>query len=157
MPTREKQDNQDDDPNNQRQSRERYREHKEPAADRHWIQQATEVEAENHAWSHSIKGAAKKLGPSGIAPVRGIGSPPSTRELGPRRSSSRGLFFFMQPAPGRAVICLGTEQRLDFNVTHYCRMRNAGSLLRMVRCTDAGRRGPEIPSSESKGLEEACS
>ena len=50
MPTREKQDNQDDDPNNQRQSRERYREHKEPAADRHWIQQATEVEAENHAW-----------------------------------------------------------------------------------------------------------
>ena len=50
MPTREKQDYQDDEPNNQRQSGERYCEHNEPAADRHWIQQATEVEAKNYAW-----------------------------------------------------------------------------------------------------------
>ena len=50
MPAREKQDYQDDEPNNQRQSGERYCEHNKIAADRHWIQQATEVEAKNYAW-----------------------------------------------------------------------------------------------------------
>ena len=69
-----------------------------------------------------------------------------------------GSFHFYATSTRSCGYLFGNRAEVgNFDVTYYRRMRNAGSLLRMVRCTDAGRRGPEIPPSESKGLEEACS
>ena len=53
MPTLEKQDDQDDEPNNQRQAGERYCEQSEKGTERQWIQQASEIEAESSALHRS--------------------------------------------------------------------------------------------------------
>jgi hypothetical protein len=117
MPAREKQDYQDDEPNNQRQSGERYCEHNKIAADRHWIQQATEVEAKNYAWMNRafIELAACRyiripylggLLRSDTPAWMGLGDALTSPHLGSRLATSARRDFFLSLAACKGAVAL---------------------------------------------------
>jgi hypothetical protein len=115
MPTREKQDYQDDEPNNQGQSGERYCEHNEPAADRHWIQQATRSRGQELCMDESSLHRAGSRRPKRTARPT-AGSAAERRQtavsvLAPRSSfvlafNPRDKFAFAASRPsGRSRVC----------------------------------------------------